>query len=56
MTRHWEGIVVRSPSMRGIAEKAPGACKDVGAVVEATERAGLTRRLERVAPRIAVKG
>ena len=32
------GILVRSPSLRGIAEEAPGAYKDVAAVVDATER------------------
>jgi len=30
-----QGIVIRSPSARGVAEEAPGAYKDVGAVVAA---------------------
>ena len=38
------GILIRSPSMRGVAEEAPGAYKDVSAVVEAADRAGLARR------------
>jgi tRNA-splicing ligase RtcB len=50
------GIFVRSPSSRGIAEEAPGAYKDVGAVVEITERAGLARRVARLSPVICVKG
>jgi tRNA-splicing ligase RtcB (3'-phosphate/5'-hydroxy nucleic acid ligase) len=50
------GIIVRSPSMRGIAEEAPGAYKEVGAVVRATEQAGLARRVARLLPRIVVKG
>jgi tRNA-splicing ligase RtcB len=50
------GIIVRSPSMRGVAEEAPGAYKDVAAVVDATERAGLARRVARLEPRIVVKG
>ncbi|MGO8841902.1 MAG: RtcB family protein [Methyloceanibacter sp.] len=33
------GILIRSPSTRGVAEEAPGAYKDVDAVVLA-ERAG----------------
>jgi tRNA-splicing ligase RtcB (3'-phosphate/5'-hydroxy nucleic acid ligase) len=51
-----EGIVVRSPSARGIAEEAPGAYKDVNAVVEAAEHAGLARRVARLRPVICVKG
>jgi tRNA-splicing ligase RtcB (3'-phosphate/5'-hydroxy nucleic acid ligase) len=50
------GIIVRSPSMRGVAEEAPGAYKDVEAVIDATERAGLARRVARLKPRIVVKG
>jgi tRNA-splicing ligase RtcB len=38
------GIMIRSPSMRGVAEEAPGAYKDVGAVVLAAEHAGLAKR------------
>jgi tRNA-splicing ligase RtcB len=50
------GIIVRSPSMRGVAEEAPGAYKDVCDVVGATERAGLARKVARLLPRIVVKG
>jgi tRNA-splicing ligase RtcB len=50
------GIVVRSPSPRGIAEEAPGAYKDVTAVVEVADRAGLSRRVARLEPLICVKG
>ncbi len=50
------GVLIESPSMRGVAEEAPGAYKDVDAVAEATERAGLARRLLRLAPMICVKG
>jgi RNA-splicing ligase RtcB len=41
---------------RGIAEEAPGAYKDVGAVVDATERAGLARTVARLRPFICIKG
>jgi tRNA-splicing ligase RtcB len=51
-----EGILVKSPSTRGIAEEAPGAYKDVGAVVLATERAGLARRVARLRPMVCIKG
>ena len=50
------GILVRSPSLRGIAEEAPGAYKDVSAVVLASERAGLARRVARLRPLVCVKG
>jgi tRNA-splicing ligase RtcB len=50
------GIVIRSPSSRGIAEEAPGAYKDVGAVVDAAEAAGLARKVARVEPLICIKG
>jgi tRNA-splicing ligase RtcB len=51
-----QGILIRSPSTRGIAEEAPGAYKDVGAVVEAAEHAGLARRVARLRPLICIKG
>lgn len=50
------GILVRSPSSRGVAEEAPGAYKDVEAVVLAAERAGLARRVARMRPLICIKG
>ncbi|WP_280925500.1 RtcB family protein [Caldimonas aquatica] len=50
------GILVRSPSSRGVAEEAPGAYKDVTAVVDAADRAGLARKVARLAPLICVKG
>ncbi len=50
------GILIRSPSMRGVAEEAPGAYKDVGEVVDAADQAGLARKVARVKPLICVKG
>ncbi len=50
------GIIIRSPSMRGVAEEAPGAYKDVSAVVHAAEQAGLARRVARLRPLICIKG
>ena len=38
------GILIRSQSYRGVAEEAPGAYKDVNAVVDAAETAGLARK------------
>jgi tRNA-splicing ligase RtcB len=50
------GILVKSPSMRGIAEEAPEAYKDVSAVVDAADAAGLARQVARVEPLICIKG
>jgi tRNA-splicing ligase RtcB len=50
------GITIRSVSVRGVAEEAPGAYKDVGAVVDAAHRAGLARKVARLEPLICIKG
>jgi tRNA-splicing ligase RtcB len=50
------GILIRSPSQRGVAEEAPGAYKDVSAVVDAAAAAGLARKVARVEPLICIKG
>jgi len=50
------GILIRSPSSRGVAEEAPGAYKDVSAVVDAAEQAGLGRKVARLEPLVCVKG
>jgi tRNA-splicing ligase RtcB len=50
------GILIRSTSLRGVAEEAPGAYKDVGAVAEAADRAGLAKRVARLKPLACVKG
>jgi len=50
------GILIRSPSSRGVAEEAPGAYKDVTEVVEAAEKSGLSRRVARLEPMICIKG
>jgi tRNA-splicing ligase RtcB len=50
------GIYVRTASYAGLAEEAGGAYKNVDAVVAATERAGLSRRVVRFTPIGNVKG
>jgi len=50
------GILVRSPSARGVAEEAPGAYKDVTAVVDAAQSAGLARKVARLEPLVCIKG
>jgi tRNA-splicing ligase RtcB len=50
------GILIRSPSQRGVAEEAPGAYKDVSAVVDAAEAAGLAKKVARLEPLVCIKG
>jgi len=50
------GILIRSPSGRGVAEEAPGAYKDVAAVVDAADAAGLARKVARLEPLVCIKG
>lgn len=51
-----KGIAVRGASWRGLAEEAPTAYKDVDAVVDSSEGAGLARRVARLVPLGVVKG
>jgi tRNA-splicing ligase RtcB len=66
-TRRWQGrqiidelaargILIRSPSQRGVAEEAPGAYKDVSEVVDAADRAQLARKIARLEPLVCIKG
>ena len=50
------GILIRSPSQRGVAEEALGAYKDVAEVVGAADRCGLARKVARLEPMVCVKG
>lgn len=51
-----KGTLVRSCSMRGVAEEALDAYKDVNLVAEATEQADLARRIAFLKPKICIKG
>jgi tRNA-splicing ligase RtcB len=66
-TKRWQGnqivkelaqrrIIIKSKSMRGLAEEAPDAYKNVSAVVEATANAGLAKKVAKLLPIICVKG
>jgi len=50
------GIIIKSPSSRGVAEEAPGAYKDTDAVVDSAHDAGLARKVARLEPLICIKG
>ena len=45
------GILIHSGSARGVAEEAPGAYKDVDAVVQAADDAGLAQNVARASSR-----
>jgi tRNA-splicing ligase RtcB len=51
-----QGILIRSPSHRSVAEEAPAAYKDVGAVVDAADQAGLSRKVAQLKPIVCIKG
>lgn len=51
-----KGITVRGASLRGIAEEAPQAYKDVEVIVDACEKAGISRKVAELNPLICVKG
>jgi len=51
-----KGITVRTGSMRGLAEEAPHAYKDVSRVVEVAHNAGISRIVARTRPIGVVKG
>ena len=50
------GILVRSATLRGLAEEAGLAYKNVDEVAESTERAGLSRRVAHLVPVGNIKG
>ncbi len=51
-----KGILVKCRSMKGIAEEAPLAYKDVDQVVNIVERAGLAKKVARLTPLAVIKG
>lgn len=50
------GITLRAHSLRGVAEEAPGAYKDIELVVQAATEAGINRPVVRLRPIIVIKG
>ncbi len=50
------GVHVRAGSLKGLAEEAPFSYKEVDEVVATCERAGLARRVARLAPLGVIKG
>jgi len=50
------GIIVRAHSRSSLAEEMPDAYKNVTDVVEVVHRAGLSRKVARLAPLVVIKG
>lgn len=51
-----QGIVLRSETRDGILEEIPEAYKDIDAVIEVVDRAGLARQVARLRPLGVIKG
>jgi tRNA-splicing ligase RtcB len=51
-----DGIIVRAGSLKGLAEEAPVAYKEVDNVVQVVHGAGIARKVARLRPLAVVKG
>jgi len=51
-----KGIIVKCQSLRGIAEEAPMAYKDIDSVVEVVHNAGLSKKVAKLIPLAVIKG
>lgn len=51
-----QGIIVKCHSLKGIAEEASGAYKDVEKVVDITHQVGLSKKVARLIPLAVIKG
>ncbi len=51
-----KGILIKCRSLRGLAEEAPQAYKDVDEVVEVVHRAGLSKKVAKLVPLAVIKG
>ena len=50
------GIIIKCYSLRGIAEEAPQAYKNIDEVVEVVHQAGLSKKVARLVPLAVIKG
>lgn len=51
-----KGILIKSRSLRGVAEEAPEAYKDIDEVVSVVDGAGLAKKVARLVPLAVIKG
>ncbi len=50
------GIIVKCHSLRGIAEEAPMAYKNIDEVIEVVHQAGLSKKVTKLIPLVVIKG
>lgn len=51
-----KGIAVRGSSLRGLAEEAPIAYKDIDSVVDVVDKVGIAKKVARLKPTAVIKG
>ena len=51
-----KGIILKAHSMKGIAEEAPGAYKDVNSIVDIVQKTGISNKVANVLPVVVIKG
>lgn len=51
-----QGVFVQAGSVKGLAEEAPVAYKDVQDVVDVVVKAGIAKKVVRLRPIVVVKG
>jgi tRNA-splicing ligase RtcB len=51
-----KGIIIKCCSLRGIAEEAPLAYKNIDEVVEVVHKAGLSKKVAKLVPLVVIKG
>ncbi len=51
-----KGIFIQSGSMKGLAEEAPFAYKDIDNVVNVVADAGIAKKVARLRPCVVIKG
>jgi tRNA-splicing ligase RtcB len=51
-----KGILIKARSVKGLAEEAPSAYKDILKVVEVMHKAGISTKVAKLKPIICIKG
>jgi tRNA-splicing ligase RtcB len=51
-----KGIILKAHSIKGIAEEAPGAYKDVNSIVDIVQKTGISNKVVNVLPVVVIKG
>ena len=51
-----KGIIVKCWSLRGVAEEAPEAYKDIEEVIDVVEQSGISKKVAKLIPLAVIKG